>query len=391
MISEDIPNIFVKTQTKSLASSSEIRFSGPDGRICELFCEKLNVNCSFVFLQPDSMEKFNLTIDDVAFNPSLIVYEATEYNIMKMYLYPVYFDAVVIIVRASRPLTKLMLFYFQFGYSGEALLIILASSIIMLCILRLWTLNHFSFIDICGDILSITFKLDLRKLFKLRLKECLVILPTILLGFVIINTVIFLLTAFYTTNTYYQPDVNSLSDIDELTCSKIAVSKEHSMTIIPEFSEFNWSSRFVLLNQWEMSHQLFRFDTTTCFIDSSRRADLLMQYQKRSLRILHVVKPDLVPQLYGYMIHPKSPHKHRFNELILNVMSSGLYSKWSSDIYIELYEEHILNHFVENSNDNRPSSLELVYIFWPLNIFVYGSLLSILIFCVELLISYYSR
>lgn len=382
MISKDIPNIFVKT------SSSKIRFGGPDGKMCELFCKKLRVNCRFEILEPDRMSKLNLTISDVVFNPSPILDSGSGESIMKMYSYPVHFDAVVIIVKASKRYSKLMqmTFYSEFGNSRQDMAIILASVILMLFIVRFRTLNFYTFVDTCRDVLSITIKLDIRRLFNLKLSEILVILPTTFFGFVIVNTVISILTTFYTTTTHYRPDINSLSDIDQLSC-KIAVNNEHSMKILSEFNEFNWSTRFVYLNQQEITHQLFKFDTTTCFIDSFRRADVLMRYQKYRRRILHVVKLNLGPRLYGYMMHSMSPHKHRFNELILNAMSSGLYSKWSSDIYFELYEEGILKNFVTYSAiDHIPSSLQLFYIFWPLNILVYGFLISSMILCGEFVI-----
>lgn len=392
IISQDIPNIFVKTRTKNLKSSNEISFGGPDGKMCEVFCRKLNVNCRFVLLKPGNMEKLNLSIYDVAINPTPIIYESGEYNIMKAYTNPVYFDVLVVVVKASRPLSILqtMTFQSQFGDSREVLGIILISAILMLFISRLRTMNFFSFTNVFSDILGITFKLDLRRLCNLKLKELFVVLPTILMGFFIINTVVSILTTFYTTQTYYLPDINSINEIDKIKC-KIAVSSEHSKRIILDYNKSNWSSRIVFLNQWEFNNQLFRLDMKTCFIDSFRRADILMRYQKSRRRIVHVVKPTLVPQLHAYMIHPKSPHKHQFNELILNVMSSGLYTKWSSDIYVELYEEKILKQFVNSSDGRRPASLQLLYIFWPLTTLIYGSIVSSIIFCLEVFISRFSR
>lgn len=389
IISIDIPNIFVKGQTKNVKSSSEIRLGGPDGRMCELFCENLNINCH-VLQKPYDRKKFNLTLDEVALNTSPIIYEAGENNVMTTYTYPLYFDAVVVIIQASKPLSKLMrmTFSMEFGNSREALAIILASAILMLCMLRFRRFSFFTFYEICSDILSVTFTVDLRRLFNFKLRETLVILPTIIFGFYIINTCIFILTTFYTTTTYYRPDIDSLRDIDQLKC-KFAVSSEHSMKMISDFNDYNWTDRFVFLDQSAIGQQLFRFDINTCCIDSSRRADILMRYQKRCRRNLHVIEPNLVPQLHSYMIHPKSPLKHRFDELILNAMSSGLYFKWSSDIYIELYEENILKYFAMNSKLKGTSSLEILYIFWPLTILFYGYFLSFLIFCGEVFKNYY--
>ncbi len=329
------------------------------------------------------MEKLNLTIDDITINPSPIVFGSGEY-VMQRYLNPVYFDALVVIVKASRPVPPLKMFYANFSDSAQSLSIIIASVFLILCILRARNFADLSFINIFSLTLSITIKHDFRKFLTLKLQEIAVIFPVFIYGFALNNTINSVLTTFYTTKIFYQPDINTLSGIDSISCN-IAASRAYSK-ILSDLSEFNWSSRIVFHNQSEIDHKLFRFDISTCFVDRFRRADILMRYQKRGPRVMHVVNTNLVPQLYGYMIHPMSPHKRRLNELILNVMSSGLYAKWSADIYDELYEEDILKYFV-SIPEVRPTSLKIFYMIWPMTVLVWSSLIAVFVFCSEIFIS----
>lgn len=381
MISRNIPNIFVKS--RGHLKSQRMGLSGPDGKLCELFCEKLKVNCNFN-LKKDIRGNSNLGINDVAFNPSPITFKSGG-NSMSMYTDPVYFDTLVIFVKAGRRFTPLMrmTFYSQVDDAAHSLCIVVPFAVLMLCIMRIRKLNWVSFTEICSDILNFSFKLHLDKLIKLTIHELLVLLPAVLYGFFIVNTVLSILTSFYTTQPLHRPDINSLSEFDELAC-EIEISKEHSMKIMPNFKAFNWSKRLVLMND---THRVLYLETTNCFIDTSRRANLIIRYQKTNRRKFHIIEHKLATQLYGYMVHPRSPYKRSINEIISNVMSSGLYFKWSTDVYQELFQETIFRHDPSTSVDHIPSSLQLLHIFWPMAFLYIASITSTFILFIEIYVS----
>lgn len=332
------------------------------------------INASFVFEEG--------TVDTVDIVPTLHYSK----NITG-YMYPILMESEIIAVPEALPYAEFYAYLQTMtsdNFIGYSLITIAAVTLLLiLCryIKQKKILIFQSIVDVVNLLMNDNEDIKYQELSSI---EVFIIVPLTFVGLIIVNGILSNLQS-HLTRPVIQPQINTAEDIYRSPFPIFTLNevwKQRLADALQNQSEHrNWNDRIYLMHADLLEKEIVTYNTSISFLWNLPAVQSALRVQKQlDIKGYHIALVHVWTNHLTYRLNDMFPFKERFNEIIFRMKSAGLFEKWlrdefSSDDAVIFRKNSHVRHRQENDVGQFPFPMLIVY----------GWLISVIVFFVEII------
>lgn len=339
-INDNLPRITVNSAKK---------YDGRDGQMFNVIISKLNVTVNII-----NDEQHNGSEDKIALKMKTVMWTNVHEPLQLINI-----EKAFIVVPAVKPYPHFKHYFMAFSpFLWIWYLSLIATSLVVLTWIRKWKITISRMVI---GLLQLTLNSSPDFQYKkFSRKELCIIIPWSLVGIVLGNTYLPALSS-YMTKPVYQGSIKTTDDILRYNL-RLAIKNSVSFKRLG-ILKLNLENITTSLDPDDFLMKLHAFDTSYCYWVLDDQASLIMERQKRlNKRVYSLIEAPIKRVFFTY-ISDAPQYTDKFNEIILNIYSSGLYYKWTEDESTKLSMQDLLqnNSFLVERNVQELAILHFLY------------------------------